>query len=212
MTKTKVKYFLMGAAAALLLLAWPAMAASNGPAGTKARAASAIAENPRLHSSILSFGGGSPLVVPAAAFASDGFDPDSLFFSFGGGYMTGNAQNYGCVDAPVYLPQSAIVKNMFVSLYDNDASRGMTATFWRVDNFTGSVNQLGSVSTTAGGADAAIQVLNDNTITFPDIRYPDYSYYVTSCLGSSSLRLYSVRFQYAFSEAFLPAVSKDALP
>jgi hypothetical protein len=126
----------------------------------------------------------SPLVIPAADFTDDGFDPDSVFFSFGGGYFTGDADAYGCLIAPAYLPQGATVTAMFVSVYDNDAARNITVTFRRVDNFTGSGTSLASTSTS--GSFAGIQTIATSSITDPVILYPDNSYYLTTCLGSSS--------------------------
>ncbi len=137
----------------------------------------------------------SPLVIPAADFRADGFDPDSIFFSFGGGYWTGNAAVYGCLIAPAYLPAGVTVTDMFVSVYDNDSSRDIGVNLRRVDNFTGTVTPMASATT--AGSFVGVQTISDSSITTPVILYPDYSYYVTTCLGSSSLRLYSVRLYYA---------------
>ncbi len=71
----------------------------------------------------------SPLVIPAADFTDDGFDPDSLFFPFGGGYFQGNSANYGCLVAPAYLPNGVTVTDIFVSVYDNDATVNITCKF-----------------------------------------------------------------------------------
>ncbi|MCO5184939.1 MAG: hypothetical protein M9928_14650 [Anaerolineae bacterium] len=136
----------------------------------------------------------SPLVISAADFSADGFNPDSMFFSFGGGYWTGDSENYGCMIAPVYLPANATVSEMFVSVYDSDTTRNLTVNVRRVDNFNGGSDTLASAS--SSGDFAGVQVISDITIDNAIVQYPDYSYYATTCLLSESLRLYSLRLYY----------------
>lgn len=136
----------------------------------------------------------SPLVIPAADFSSDGFDPDSFRFSFIGGYMTGQNVN-NCQQAPAYLPAGAAVSNLFVSLYDNDAANDLALEVRRVNNFNGQSDTMASVKST--GASGTLKSLNDASIANPTIVYPDYSYYVTTCLASNQLRFYSVRIYYS---------------
>lgn len=136
----------------------------------------------------------SPLVIPAAEFTADGANPGSLFFPFGGGYFQGNTENYGCMVAPVYLPYGATVTDMFTTVYDNDATYNIAITLRRVDNFAGGTETMGTAN--SSGNFAGVTTLNDASITEPLIVYPDYSYYVTACVQSSSIRLYSVRLYY----------------
>ncbi len=172
------------AALALAALAWPVLAGpAQAPAMSDERIVAPVA-----------FDGTSPHVIPAAAFKSEGFDPDSSFFSFGGGYWTGDAAAYGCLIAPAHLPASVRVTDMFATVYDNDGSRNVTVTLRRMNNFTGVGTTMAAA--TSAGAFAGTQVIADATIDEPDTVYPDYSYYVTLCLGSSNLRLYSVRLYY----------------
>lgn len=198
MTKQDLTAFLAGAAAALFLV----LAAWFMPGGW--RPVEAGAPQTAVPDA---FDGVSPYVIPAAAFAADGFDPDSAFFSFGGGYFAGTGAAYGCLTAPVYLPAGVPVQSMFVSVYDNDPGRPVSVALRRVDNFTGSGSTMASVSTTGPAASTSIQVLADATISNPIIRAPDYSYYVTTCLGSSSLRLYSVRLRFGY-DLYLPAIRR----
>ena len=139
----------------------------------------------------------SPLVIPAADFADDGGNPDSSFFSFGSGYIIGNSQNYGCVMAPAYLPNNVTVTDMFATVYDNDATFNLTVSLRRLDNFTGVTDVMAS-GATLGDFDG-IQVVSDFTIDEPLIAYPDYSYYVTTCALSSTIRFYSIRLYYTQS-------------
>jgi hypothetical protein len=133
------------------------------------------------------------IVIPAAAFRSDGMTTGSVFFPFSGGYFQGGSENYGCMVAPVYLPDEASVVDVFASVFDNDASRGITVTLRRVDNFAGGTDTMATASTTAAGVFNGLQVISDGTIDFPVVRHPAYSYYLTTCLGSQDIRLYSVR-------------------
>ncbi len=176
----------------------PAPQSNAAEGGSPADIAGASAAAERREADLLSAAAKytSPLVITAADFSDDGFDPDSVFFSFGGGYFAGNAANYGCLIAPAYLPAGATVTDMFVSVFDNDSARAIAVTLRRVDNFTGTGGTMATATTTASGAFNGVQTISSSTITNPVIAYPDYSYYVTACLGSASIRLYSVRLYY----------------
>jgi hypothetical protein len=139
----------------------------------------------------------SPLVIPAADFRDDGFDPSSQFFSFGGGYQQGTAAGYGCMMAPAYLPAGAQLDQLFSSVYDNSGSRDITVDLWRVNNFDGAVDLMAQASTAGMPAAEGIIVISDLSIDFPSILYPDYSYYVTTCAQAPEIRLYSVRLYYS---------------
>lgn len=144
------------------------------------------------------FSGDDILVVPAAAFKSDGSSPDSRFFPFGGGYFVGNSMAEGCMVAPVNLPDGVVIREFFVSAYDNDATIDFSLNLWRINNFDGSVETLGGVQTTIPGAFAGIEILNDPSIASSFVVRPDYSYYLTTCLLSGNIRLYSARFHFEF--------------
>lgn len=144
------------------------------------------------------FPGDDILVVPAAAFKSDGSSPDSRFFPFGGGYFQGNSSNDGCMVAPVNLPDGVVIRQLFVSVYDNDATTSFSLNLRRANNFDGSVDTLGMVQTTIPGAFAGIEILNDPSIAASFVVRPDYSYYLTTCLLSGNIRLYSARFHFEF--------------
>lgn len=205
MNTANLKGLMVGSLTAVfvIIVSWPVIASyNNNP--------TVGFETVNQHTTIVqAFGGGSPLVIPAAAFTADGLNPESSFFPFGGGYFQGNTENYGCRVAPVYLPNEAEINEMFVSLYDNDPSYNITIKLYRVDNFTGSVVTMGTVGTSGSDAFAGIQVLNDDTLSEPLVLYPDYSYYLTTCALSSNIRLYSVRLYYTVpSEVYLPMIIK----
>ena len=136
----------------------------------------------------------SPLVIPAAAFSSDGYDPDSFFMWFDGGYIRGTSAHYGCVKAPAYLPNGATVTAVYASVYDNDGTYDIGIDLRRVSNATGVMEKMASLSST--GTSSAIRTIVDPSIDHPLIDYPMYSYYVTTCLESSNIRLYSVRIYF----------------
>jgi hypothetical protein len=150
------------------------------------------------------FGGPAPLVIPAAAFTSDGFNPDGFFFSFGGGYINGHGT--ACLKAPVYLPKGAVVDRVYASIYDN-ASGNVSVNLRRVNRSTGATNVMASMSTTSDST--AIQNRPDLSINYPKIEYPTYAYYATTCLNDANHRLYSVRVYYAEYWVHLPLVLRD---
>jgi hypothetical protein len=173
----------------LTTVAWPVPAQTvPGPAATPVAA----------HSKDLGFSGGSPLVIPAAAFSSDGIDPANYVFWFVTGAIEGvdspPAGYAPCLKAPVYLPQGALVYQFWASIYDNDGGYNVGVNLRRVDNFSGASSISASVIST--GASTTIQSVGDYSIARPIVQYPLYSYYATLCLNGSATKVYSVRVWY----------------
>lgn len=137
----------------------------------------------------------SPLVISAADFSSDGYVPEGFFFSFVSGALNGENIPGTCLMAPAYLPNGATVTDMFITAYDNNASYNVPVSLWRVDNYAGTSAQT-MASVVTSGASTALQTPGTATITYPDVSYPSYSYFVTTCLSYSEIRLYSVRIYY----------------
>ena len=137
----------------------------------------------------------SPLVIPAAAFSSDGDDPGSMFFSFWDGYLRGGNINT-CMMAPAYLPNGATVYDIYASVVDNDAAANVWINLYRVDNYDGSVDVMAQMWTDDAYASPAIISLEDYPIDYPVVEYPTYSYYLGACESSSNVDLYSVRLWY----------------
>lgn len=134
----------------------------------------------------------SPLVIPAADFRSDGLAPSGYVFWFDLGRMEGSTGD--CVMAPAYVPNGVTVFQFWASVYDNDAANNITVRLRRLNNYTGVMNEMAAVST--AGQSTSIQSLGDSIITDPIVLYPDYSYYVTACLSTANLRIYSARLWY----------------
>jgi hypothetical protein len=145
-----------------------------------------------------------PLMIPAAAFRSDGFVPGGVEFNFGFGDLRGNGTPPPCVMAPVYLPRNAVMSHMYASVYDNDTNWSVTVHLWRVNNYTGVVDTLAQAGTTV--TSTAIQTVSDLSVDYPVVTYPDYAYYVTTCLRTAQTGLYSVRIYYDRYNVFLPAI------
>ena len=147
----------------------------------------------------------SLLVIPAAAFSSDGGFPDDFFFDFETGYLRGD--NFACLKAPVYLPHGAVIDSIYASLYDN-AYGNVAVTLRRVDVVSGSMEIMAAAGTTTDST--SIQQKEDITISYPEVSYPRYAYFLTTCLSSADHRVYSVRIYYAAHRAFLPMVLRDS--
>jgi hypothetical protein len=143
-----------------------------------------------------STGFGSPLVIPAADFSSDGFKPESYYFDYILGYVRGNSLAYGCLKSPAYLPDDAILTDLFATVYDNDPdpADNVDVRLYRVNNYTGVVDILANAG--SSGASPQIQPLQASSIQFPQVTAPDYSYYVTTCVPSDQIRFYSIRLYY----------------
>ena len=150
------------------------------------------------------FGGPSPLVIPAAAFSTKGNNAESHNFVWFAGFVKGTALPGGCIQAPVYLPRWARPYQMWASIIDADGSNDAIVTLTRRSNTTiGDIDQMGYLSTS--GSDTGIRSFSDLIINEPLVMLPDYSYYVTTCLASDNIKLYSVRLYYTEETVFIDA-------
>lgn len=148
---------------------------------------------------------GHVLVIPSAEFRHDGNKPDMGMFFFSGGYWMGDAVS-PCFMAPVYLPRVGTIYQVWATVYDNDASLDLWLNLYRVDNYSGTVTSLAELI--SSGASTSLQSIYDITIEQGLVNYPQYSYYLGTCLASSSLRLYNVRVWYSDYETFLPVITR----
>lgn len=136
--------------------------------------------------------------IPAAAFVPDGVNPDSTQFVFdmgplmsgSGGYIVGNAQAYGCVQAPVYLPQGETVQQLEANIYDNDPNHSVDLRLHRSNRVTGADDILLTVSSGQSAASASIQSLNILSATPMFVDNQTYHYYLRTCLQSAQTALY----------------------
>lgn len=151
-------------------------------------------------------GGDSPMVIPAAAFATNGNYEGTYFFHPFEGNMRGKSATDGCVQAPVYLPEGATIYQIYASILDEDAGEDVYVSLVRSDNYTyHDADTLGTSHT--NGSSATIQTIFDASISHPLVKYPRYHYWVQLCLPSADTKLYSVRVYFTddghcFSDAF----------
>jgi hypothetical protein len=134
-------------------------------------------------------------VVPGAAFAGDGWEAaDSYVFWFFNGAIEGTGLGVGCVRAPVHIPDDGVAYQFWASVIDNDPSGDHSVYLWRKGTYSGIAEVMATATATSDSA--SIQSVSDLTISQPDLIYPDYSYYLTSCLYDDTRKVYSGRIWY----------------
>ncbi len=153
---------------------------------------------------------GEVAVVPGAAFNHDGFfatDPYAFWFFLGA--IQGPAANpWGCIMAPAHVPGDANIYQLWAGLYDNEATQTVSVALSRVNNFSGVRDVMAEVTTSANST--AIQNLGDNSVSYPEVVFPDYSYYVTGCLYNGNHALYSARVWYEPKTIFRDGVETNS--
>ncbi len=140
----------------------------------------------------------SVYVLPVADFRSDGFNPDGFFFSFFGGNIYGKDEvtSGTCLMAPVYFPDGVTITDLYATVIDNDAAVQISLRLYRLDNYSGDVVEIGNAQTTYEYVNPNLTTIYDSSILNPDVSYPDFSYYVGTCINDSDIHLYSVRIYY----------------
>ncbi len=132
----------------------------------------------------------SPMLVPAAAFHSDGTDADAFNFYSNTGYIGGDGDGTStCMYAPLNVPLGATITYFYANVVDNNGAIDMSVYLWRVDKDTGNSDIMASVTST--GADTSIDAIFTTSITEPLIAW-QYAYFVTSCIHDN-FRLYNAR-------------------
>jgi len=148
------------------------------------------------------------LVIPSASFRSDGNYPEYSFYWFGGGYWHGNDAYSTCLMAPVYVPDGVKIIEVWATVYDNDGVNDFWINLYREDNYSGSVNIMAQLS--SAGQSTSLISAYDVSVSYGDVNYPNYSYYLGTCLGDLDHRLYNVRVWYEFSYMnYLPILAKS---
>jgi len=147
-------------------------------------------------------GGGSAVIVPAAAFADDGYASQAYGLTYGGGYLHSATTDSLCVQAPVYLPDGATVNAFSGHVYDNDADENI----WRLElrraaytNLNGSTAMANApTSGASAGYQATLNSTNSNSVVDNSL----YSYFSAVCFHGrdvvdQNLRLYAVQVFYS---------------
>ncbi|MEZ4960164.1 MAG: hypothetical protein R2830_10155 [Saprospiraceae bacterium] len=143
------------------------------------------------------------LAVSYNAFTSS--KPDTYDFIFDTAnkpyrYFTGGGNFFGYANAPVYLPDGAIVTEIKAWIYDNDATK-LTRLRLERTPFGGGNIIIGTVETTDVFASTTVQELT--TTVSETVDNSAYSYYLRFTSGASNteeLRLYGVRITYTVSK------------
>lgn len=197
---------ILGILAALLIFAPSTDAHAGQPAAVPAHALNRQSSGPDAQTVI---------VIPAAAFHSDGaYAFNDTFFTFSGGYIRGNDTNhYGCVETGVVLPDNVYLIGMYASIYDNDPDYSHHVRLFRKARTTGAVVEM--ITINSSGSSTSIQSLWEPDTLQRITSNPEYAYYITDCLSSSELRLYSVRIWYdpvisiyIEPESYLPTIRR----
>lgn len=152
------------------------------------------AEEIAVFESELLLGGASPMVIPAASFSDDGFDPDATFFSFSSGQTKGTPGAFGCLKAPVFLPHDVTVMSMFATINDTDVDDNVTVSLRKADSFSGATVLMGEATTTSS---SGLVSIFDGTITDPTVFHPNDLLYVTTCLPSADTAILTVRVYFS---------------
>lgn len=139
---------------------------------------------------------GNQVILPPAAFSSDGYEPGGYFMSFAGGYITESASSTGgtCLLAPIHFPAGATtIKSVTLYVEDTNASESQWFDFYRINLATGTPEMLGEAYTVDSVGAAPLPItLSSKSIT------PAYAYQLTTCL-SSGVRLYGAIIKFGKS-------------
>jgi len=139
----------------------------------------------------------SPMVIPGAAFHTDGEDPDGFFFDVDG-FIAGEGTPV-MLFAPVYLPNGATIDSMTLYAIDNsDSCTGQTSVdvvLNRAEIGDSGLYQMGLVETS--GSSTGMQSPTDTTIGPNPVNNMLYRYYVRAMLCSPQHHLYAVSIEYS---------------
>ena len=139
---------------------------------------------------------GTPLIVPAADFHSDGFYPDSAWFDFFNGTWEGRSWGDGCMVAPVYLPDGVTVTGVLVTFIDNDVGNHINFDLFRTNLSTSVVENLAYLNTTSFSESPNPQQHSTTFITYGTIDHSNYTYFLTTCLPTENTKLVGLQVYY----------------
>lgn len=139
---------------------------------------------------------GSPLVIPAADFVSDGIAPNTYVFDATRGAVRGTNSQSTCLMAPAYLPNGATITSLVMTVIDNDTINRIIVALYRANKNTGGATIVASASTTNQFASSNPQDFASTSISNGVVDNINFSYYVTTCLPAATIQLYSARVFY----------------
>lgn len=140
------------------------------------------------------------IAIPATprvlSIPAQGFKPSSTAMDVSVDSLAVRALTSGqgvSVDAPVHLPDGAVITEFAMFATDNDSLTGFTFVLVRVGLASGTATNVASLSTTAAGASASVQTLATTTITGAIVDNSQFAYYVRASWGSPNPGNLSVR-------------------
>ena len=141
------------------------------------------------------FPGGSPLIIPAAAFNDTGLNPTGSTFNTNG--FIGGGSSTTCFMAPVYFPDGARVTYMAATMADM-AATDMKVALVRTSNASYRfAAEMASVTSNGDLGPPPIAVTRDTAdISLEVVQYPEFSYYLFACLASFEFQLHQVELRY----------------
>jgi hypothetical protein len=121
---------------------------------------------------------------------------------------TGSAVTVGYLDAPVHLPDGAVVTSVTFSVVDNDGTYNLQpGQLWRVDGSTstsyGNSQIMATIPTPASTNSTLVQTCTTSTISNAVIDNQNYSYYLRwgTQQANSNMRLVRVFITYTVTKA-----------
>ena len=153
----------------------------------------------------LPLAGPAYLVVPPAAFTSDGYDPDGFFMSFSGGYIAGVVPYDACLLASIELPAGVTITGLEVRLNDNNASESEWFDLYRINLATGVAQIIADVNSPTGTTGGVVALV-DNSVLNPSVS-DMYAYQLCTC-ARESVYVYGARIGFSYNVS-LPLVLKD---
>lgn len=152
-------------------------------------------------------GGGSPFMIPAAAFRPDSNNRQWGFgFTYAFLYPAG-VSGY-CGIAPVYLPDGARVTRFTGYLYDNDGQNSVNVYLYAKPLGSEASSTSMSLLTTSTNS-TEIQTQSNWSITQPVIDNSRYVYHIGVCMWGTSdvLRFYAAKIDFQM-RSYLPAIRR----
>ncbi|MBG0785628.1 MAG: hypothetical protein H0S79_11045 [Anaerolineaceae bacterium] len=141
-------------------------------------------------------------IIPPSGFVSDGYDPDGLYISFTGGYITAMEQTLGCIAAPVNLPLGTKIVGMDVRVSDQNNSSNQYYFLSRINLETGDTEVIATVNSPYGTTAGLVSLIT-TTITEPLVS-DEYAYQINTCIHMM-INTYAVKIGYSY-DTYLPSV------
>lgn len=109
-------------------------------------------------------------------------------------------------EMPVSLPHGAVITQLSIWVYDNDATYDMWATIAKMGQDDSYVQQVGYIASSS--ASTARRSFVDTTMVDPAVDLQNYAYWIEIGMpASNSVQLISIRIDYGFP-SYAPVITK----